>query len=124
MKLGELIAQLRKNPKTRRAGLKWDVFEYDQLLQEVYQNKSISEIAEIHQRLPSSILYHCYVLAMVMIINGLTPHEASELLRIDEKNLAEFCDKSVLYEHKYYYITNAGKHQLTDIKFDVIKIKN
>lgn len=123
MKLGERIALLRNNPKTSRVGLKWSIEEYDQLLAEIRGNVPIGEIAERHQRLPSSIVYHLYAVATFMIVNGdATISEASVLTGLDEDKLAKFCNNTITSEKKQYYITSVSR-ELSDLEFSVIKIK-
>lgn len=123
MKLGERIALLRKDPKTSRAGMKWTIEEYDQLLMEIKENHPIQEIAERHQRLPSSIVYHLYAVATFMIVNGeASIAEASELAGLDQDKLAKFCDNTITSEKKQYYITDMSR-ELAELEFSVIKIK-
>jgi hypothetical protein len=49
------LTELRNNPETEKAGLKWLKEEDDKLLNEVNNKLSISDIAKIHKRTETSI---------------------------------------------------------------------
>jgi len=90
----------QKEPETSKVGVLWTSDEDTQLIQEIGENKSIEEIAKIHQRMTGGIESRIRHLAAKLANEGKLVEEISNILNISIESINYAVEKRKRRESK------------------------
>jgi len=94
MSFNSQLANLREQPETARAGLKWTEDENDQLMKDVMDGMDFNEVAKKHQRTLIGITSRVMTNALTMMNDSeLTIQDVSKLVHISEDEIEYFRQK-------------------------------
>ena len=90
------ILELRNNPDTERAGLKWLKEEDDELLEQVNNKIPIDDIAKIHKRTSTSIKIRImqHTINLINTDDNISIENACTIMNIDIDEFKKFKEKT------------------------------